>query len=59
MSFDIEKCEIEPDTGHLLCPKSEAPDFEQLQCKPRNELENDGITIKQRNASASDDIEVV
>jgi len=57
--FDMEECEIEEETGHLLCPKPEEMDFKELECSPRNDIEGDGVTTKNRKASSSDQIEVV
>jgi len=56
--FDMEECEIEEETGHLLCPKPEEMDFKELECKQRNDTENDGVTTRNRE-SASSDVEVV
>lgn len=56
--FKMRQCEVDEDTGHLMCPEYEDFDFKDLESSPRSE-DGDGTTRKKRNVSVSDRIEVV
>jgi hypothetical protein len=57
--FDMNECEIEEETGHLLCPKPEEMDFKELECKPKDQAISDGVTTRNRQSAPSEELEIV
>lgn len=57
--FDMNECDIDEETGHLLCNKPEETDYKELESSPRNEIEGDGIVSRKRTEAPDKDLEVV
>lgn len=55
----MDECDIDEETGHLLCPKPESMDFKDLECTPKNDSADKGVVKRKRTTSPSSQVDIV